>query len=232
VAHLEQSPNTDGCVLLFSGGRDSTIAALRLSGVHSPLVLLTVTSSHLIGIDRVRSRIAELRQHLPNCTEWIHAVTTGKDAGAEEGRIESCLPCHDIYLRTAVWIANKRKLRNIAAGYTSYQSDWLEQTPYAIESLKEILSATGKKLLLPASNVTSKDEAKAILNAHQLSIGALEQKCLKQQFNCKDLLPEMARKEIDRWADNLQRLLTTSEAIPVEIKHSLPIGEVEIASIA
>ncbi|HVB80636.1 MAG TPA: hypothetical protein VNE82_11915, partial [Candidatus Binataceae bacterium] len=41
-------PQTErACVLMFSGGRDSTLAALRLSKESTSLTLVTVTSDHL-----------------------------------------------------------------------------------------------------------------------------------------------------------------------------------------
>jgi hypothetical protein len=69
-------------VLMFSGGRDSTIAAVRLSRVVSELILVTVTSSHLVGIDRVRQRIAELRPILPRGSTWLHVGVPSGRPGA------------------------------------------------------------------------------------------------------------------------------------------------------
>lgn len=56
------------CVLLFSGGRDSTIAAVRLSRSFERLFLVTITSEHLIGIASVRRRLSELKSRLPQTT--------------------------------------------------------------------------------------------------------------------------------------------------------------------
>jgi PP-loop superfamily ATP-utilizing enzyme len=60
-----QSYGLDACLLMFSGGRDSTLAAVRMTRRGSPLILVTVSSSHLVGIDRVRRRLGELARIIP-----------------------------------------------------------------------------------------------------------------------------------------------------------------------
>jgi hypothetical protein len=49
----KMNPPSGACVLLFSGGRDSTISAIKLSAFFERLILVTVTSQHLVGMDAV-----------------------------------------------------------------------------------------------------------------------------------------------------------------------------------
>src|SRR5438552_11850009 len=62
IAHADAG---EACLLMFSGGRDSTLAALRLHHGRVPLRLVTVTSSHLTGINLVRRRLSELSKIPP-----------------------------------------------------------------------------------------------------------------------------------------------------------------------
>jgi hypothetical protein len=235
----------EACVLLFSGGRDSTIAAVRLSQVFERLVLVTVTTGHLIALHNVRRRLAELKIHLPQHSEWIHAVASSESTmrqyiskidaprpvsqGTKE--VESCLPCHLAYFRIALSIAVKVDAHFVAAGYTVYQSEWLEQTPYAIAQLKSILKRIGKELLLPSHDLKSKEEAQAFLREHNLTESALEQKCLKQQFNDTAVAPEVASAEIEAWGATLEHSLTSQSLNGLVIHAPMKISEVHADDI-
>jgi len=222
MTESHDSDGKSGCVLLFSGGRDSTIAALRLNPVYRPLLLLTITSAHLHGIETVKSRLNELRRLLSPGTEWIHAVAKPNGLGMEYSEIKSCLPCHSVYFLIALRIADDRGIAHIAAGYAGYQSSWLEQTPAALDQLTRIMGGMGKTLLVPAQNVLSKDEAKSILRSYELSDRALEQKCTKQQFNTREIQPDRATKEIENWGRNLERVLSLRDAGDfVEIRETM-----------
>jgi predicted subunit of tRNA(5-methylaminomethyl-2-thiouridylate) methyltransferase len=59
------------CVLMFSGGRDSSIAAVRLARAGRAPALVTISSDHLLGIGNVKRRLAELAVHLPAPTRWL-----------------------------------------------------------------------------------------------------------------------------------------------------------------
>lgn len=198
-----QGTSEEGCILLFSGGRDSSIAAIRLAEQFPRLILMTVTTAHLDGIQAVHKRLMELKQFLPPKAGWVRALAVNENL-VSIGKVESCLPCHRQYLTIAVSLAVREGIRNIAMGYAGYQSEWLEQTPLAIERLRVVLAELGLNLLLPAAGLRSKDEAREILRQHGLSDVALEQKCLKQQFNDDDLTAEQVTAEVDAWARELR----------------------------
>src|SRR5437660_5131536 len=77
------------CILLFSGGRDSTIAAIRLAASRR-IGLVTVSSNHLIGAERVRGRVADLVS-IFEPSFWLR-VRQPPSAPAEL-RHDTCLPC-------------------------------------------------------------------------------------------------------------------------------------------
>jgi hypothetical protein len=172
---------------------------------------MTVTTAHLDGIQAVHKRLLELKKFLPERAEWVRAIVANETL-VRIGAVESCLPCHRQYLTIAVSLAVREGMRNIALGYASYQSEWLEQTPLAIDRLRAILAELDLNLLLPAADLRSKDEAKAILRERGLSDLALEQKCLKQQFNDKDLTVEQVAVEIDAWCRELRTAFTSPPA--------------------
>jgi len=173
-----------------------------------------------------KERLSELREHLPADTEWVHAVTKLNSLGVESTEIESCLPCHSVYFLTALHIANERGIDHIAAGYAGYQSAWLEQTPDALDRVTKVMASVGKTFLVPVKDVPSKDDAKSILRSYNVSDVALEQKCLKQQFNAKEIQADIASKEIDKWGRNLERVLALSNALDfVEIRNSSTFRE-------
>ena len=198
------------CVLLFSGGRDSTIAAVRLTPIVERLVLVTVTSEHLAGIDAVRRRLLELKQHLPASTKWLHIHQPTTLPVGQLFKAPTCLPCHCMYTAIGIILAERLNANSLAFGYTRYQSDWPEQTLYAIERLTGVLTSRKIRLVLPAYNIASKSDAIAELTRYHLSPEALEQKCSRQEFNVDTLEPSHLKDEIAVWE---QVLLETLEAL-------------------
>jgi hypothetical protein len=119
---------------MFSGGRDSTLAALRLHRSATPLSLVTVTSSHLIGLNLVRRRLSELSKVLPETTPWLNVrqpVDLKTDTSFYE---QTCLPCHHAYVVVSGAIAALTGIRSLAFGYAGYQNNWPEQTPVPSEN--------------------------------------------------------------------------------------------------
>ncbi len=182
---------------MFSGGRDSTLAAIRLAQEFSELMLVTVSSEHLIGVEKVAERIQELAPHLPAGSQWVrlkqmHSTSTESLIAA------TCLPCHRSYVAAGVALARQESISNLAFGYAGYQSAWPEQTAHATDLLKKLLGSAGIQLHLPVYELVTKQQAISQLEALKLKPEALEQKCLKQQTNI-ELAPQVLLKELDRW---------------------------------
>jgi hypothetical protein len=208
------------CILLFSGGRDSTIAAVRLSKNFPKLILATVTTDHLVGINSVRQRLAELKKHLPSNTEWFHIIPQQGQPVPSELKELTCLPCHQVYVAVGAILAKRFGAESIAFGYAGYQSSWPEQTTKAIERLSFVLKAQGLRLILPTYDVMTKEAIQSELTRYQLSSDALEQKCLKQQFNI-ELKPDHLSIEIDVWEKGLAKILGKLDTLSIEVVTAL-----------
>lgn len=213
----------DACLLMFSGGRDSTLAAVRMARRGLPLLLLTVSSNHLVGVERVRQRLRELAKIVPAETRWIlikQPAELGTDTSFYQ---QTCLPCHHAYVVVAAVLARFTGLRRLAFGYASYQSDWPEQTPLAVESLGRVLARHEVTLELPVHDIYAPQDAVRELAEFGLSTASLEQKCLRQVTNVKldhDLLAQQVR----LWEEAIDRSVAQIDAIRIEIVDAVTLG--------
>lgn len=206
-ASTEVSKKSNTCVLLFSGGRDSSVAAVRLSKQFDELILVTVTSDHLVGVDLVRSRLKELKPHMNSKTKWINIVPIPNNSRVIVLNEKTCLPCHHAYVAIGSSIANQFNANTLSFGYAGYQSWWPEQTPYATNKLAEVLAGRGLQLALPVYDVGTKEGIIAELADLKLSTGSLEQKCLQQVYNI-ELDGDTLKREIDEWARGIENILS------------------------
>jgi hypothetical protein len=201
---------------MFSGGRDSTLAALRLHEEGRPFALVTVSSSHLVGIEKVRERLNELRGYLPARTPWIH-VTQPAELNTDVSFYErTCLPCHHAYVVVAAAVAKLAGAAKLAFGYVGYQSSWPEQSPLAVASLRNVLARFGIGLELPVYSVATRDQLLAQLDLRGITSVSLEQKCLRQVNNVV-LTDDRLREQVGLWERAIQRSLTSLASIDIEI---------------
>jgi hypothetical protein len=209
---VEMSERT--CILMFSGGRDSTLAAIRLSRAWDRLVLVTVTSADMKGLARVSRRLSELRLLLPANTCWVHV--SFQEEPHRDGGAKTCLTCHQAYIVAGIMVANKFQTNHIALGYSGYQSGWAEQTPYAIMKLNEVLTAHGFNLLLPVTDLVRKEDALLELRSNDLSDEALEQKCVRQIID-PGLTGDSLHKEVDEWSKDLSNAMTNIDQASLQM---------------
>jgi hypothetical protein len=212
-------------VLMFSGGRDSTLAALRLHESGYNPILVTIISSHLTGCENVRRRVRELASHLSPETPWI--LTRQPDELRTDTSFyeQTCLPCHHAYVVAGAAVAAKVGLASLAFGYAEYQNAWPEQTLLAVGRLTRVLARNGIDLILPVYNLASRDEAIAQLAAKSLSTGALEQKCIRQITNV-ELEPHRLRQQIDLWEKAIEASLLAVDTINIEALEALNLGSI------
>ena len=211
------------CIVMFSGGRDSTLAALRLHRACSQIALVTVSSGHLVGIDRVKRRLTELAQILPAetvCLQVRQPANLQTDVSFYE---QTCLPCHHAYVVVSAAIAATLGARRLAFGYAGYQSDWPEQTPLAVSRLQSVLARHGIALELPVYDLVSRSTAKAELTEAGLSDEALEQKCLRQVTNVA-LDDQHLKQQVSRWEEAIDRSLSARHAISIEVTAREQLG--------
>ncbi len=213
----------NACLLMFSGGRDSSLAALRLHKAGARLVLVTVTSEHLIGIDRVWRRLSELSLSLPAETPWIHVRQPTELQTDMSFYEQTCLPCHHGYVVVSGAIAKVIGTHRLAFGYAGYQSAWPEQTTLAVSSLRRILARHGIMLELPVYDLLSRDDALTELATHGLSTESLEQKCLRQVTNIA-LADERLKQQIGLWEAAIDHSMFIIDSINIEVLSHTMLG--------
>jgi hypothetical protein len=210
----EQLKAKAGCILMFSGGRDSSLAAIRLSAPGQPLTLVTVSADHLFGFERVRQRLAELELQLPCGTRWMR-IRQPRNLGNFGAAFErTCLPCQHDYALAGALIAKQLGIPRLAFGYASYQSSWPEQHPTATAALSGVLGEVGIRLELPVYDLASRQDAMAKLAAAGLDDRALEQKCSRQIFNLP-LDNKALKSHLGHWAQELRKSLSQTVEIDV-----------------
>ena len=214
---------TEPSLVMFSGGRDSTLAALRLHRAGAPITMVTVTSTHLVGIESVRKRLIELSHHLPADTRWLQ-IRQPQELRTDTSFYEqTCLPCHHAYVVASGVLAGLLGARRLAFGYAGYQMDWPEQTPLAVARLADVLARYDIKLELPVYDIASRAAAIAELERFGLSPSSLEQKCLRQVTNVA--LPEARlREQIDLWEAAIDRSMQALDTIEVEVIAESTLG--------
>jgi tRNA(Ile)-lysidine synthase TilS/MesJ len=208
---------------MFSGGRDSTLAAIRLLEDGLRPTLITVTSSHLFGYTAVEARLKELKNILP--AETIHMqVAQPRDLRVDqEFYFRTCLPCQHAYVVTAAVVAKHRGAKKIAFGYANYQGDWPEQTLLATGALSRAVADFGLELLLPAYTFEDKELVKERLEHYGLSSQALEQKCSQQVHNIA-LTPDHLRQQVDGWESAIRASLRQLDDIKLEVFSTRYLG--------
>jgi hypothetical protein len=213
----------DSTVLMFSGGRDSTLAAARLHEEGAVVTLVTLSSDHLRGINRVHDRLRDMRHVVPTETVWIH-LRQPTDLKTDTSFYErTCLPCHHAYVVAAAVIAKAAHASTLAFGYAGYQNTWPEQTPLAVDRLRFVLHTYGIRLNLPVYDIGSREEACAELARRGLTTEALEQKCLRQVSNVA-LAPERLQAQVSLWEAAIVASLSSIAAINLEVLDVKTVG--------
>lgn len=211
-------------LLMFSGGRDSTLAAMRMHAQGATLALVTVTSSHLVGMDRVRTRLSELAMHLPDDTPWFHVRQPTELRTDTSFYEQTCLACHHAYVAVSGSVARTLSASRLAFGYAGYQKDWPEQSLLAISCLRGVLARHGIELVLPVYDIPSKAAAIAELEALGLNSAALEQKCLQQITNVV-LSDERLRQQVGLWEAAIDGSMSKISDIEVDVVERRTLGE-------
>jgi hypothetical protein len=212
------------CVVMFSGGRDSTLAAVRLAQNGDKLILVTVTSGGLTGIERVSRRLKELRPLLSDDTCWVH-VRFPEDAERAANE-KTCLTCHQAYIVAGAMVADKFDAKHIALGYSGYQASWAEQTPYAICKLNTVLNSNGFELVLPVTNILQKEDAVQELRSNGLNEDPLEQRCVRQIIDPCFVGDELHR-AVDAWVNELVKAMSGRQPMSLDIMATQQFSDLE-----
>jgi hypothetical protein len=129
--------------------------------------------------------------------KWEYLVKTSANTSIQEELPRSCLLCALSKITASISICKNCDFDTIAMGYTDYQNDWAEQTPYAIELQKEELKKQDIEFILPSQNLTSKSEASNTLNFHKLSPNSLENPCCVSRWGTQPVSKELIKECIE-----------------------------------
>jgi predicted subunit of tRNA(5-methylaminomethyl-2-thiouridylate) methyltransferase len=222
---VESSPVavTGNSIVMFSGGRDSTLATIRLAQEKLNLTLVTVSSDHLVGIDQVKVRLAELSRLLPATTEWIRIKQPTELRADTSFYSQTCLPCHHAYVVVGAAIAKKLAADSLAFGYVGYQNTWPEQTPTAVASLRSITERHGIKLLLPVYDIANRNQVIQELVGAGVQSNALEQKCSLQVKNIA-LNAEQLIAQVALWEKAITKSIAMIDEIEISIIERAPLS--------
>lgn len=219
------SPKDRHCVLMFSGGRDSTLAALKLREEGYNITLITVQSTHLHGIISVKKRLRELRSHLPDNTPWLVIQQPSQLRTDTSFYEKTCLPCHHAYVVIAAALSLRLKTSALAFGYAGYQNTWPEQTPLATSRLRALLRRHNIELILPVYDRQSRQHVVDELRAFGVSTDSLEQKCLRQVFNIA-LSEDKLIAQITLWEQAIEDSITQLDLIDINTTTFTTIKEI------
>lgn len=191
-------------ILLFSGGRDSTLAALRLFQQYHSITLLTFSTERLDGLSNVYKRYEELRRHI-KFDAYVLRLSGENPRSIQFA--DSCLNCQANYISAAISTMKQLSIRILAMGFTRYQAYLPEQNKTATRLLgKEVFSKRGIRMILPVYRFTSKEQIDLELNKYSgISKESLEQKCKVKTKGFSDH-PDISRDEYQRWVNHINLL--------------------------
>lgn len=217
--------NARHCLLMFSGGRDSTLSALRLHKLGFKLTLITVKSDHLFGMSAVHTRLRDLSRTLPTDTPWL-AIQQPSQLRTDTSFYEmTCLPCHHAYVVIAAALTLRLRTPHLAFGYTGYQNTWPEQTPLATSRLRDVLRRHQIDLHLPVYHCQTRQEVIAELRAFGVTTASLEQKCIRQVNNI-ELSESRLTAQINLWEQAIEESIKHLQLIDINSDNALSIGDI------
>ncbi|NQT26656.1 DUF523 domain-containing protein [candidate division KSB1 bacterium] len=180
---------TKKALVLFSGGRDSSVVAGLLAQKNFDLDLLIFDNGASSKIDLIEYRINELKENFPlskikvtfeNCSSLLKdiALIHIEDDIKKYGYNLICMGCKLAMLSQAVCYCIDNKINLIATGFVAYENEWPEQMPDVLPLLETMLKKYSIKFINPIYFVESKVEIKKILSKMGLSTNSLEPTCL------------------------------------------------------
>lgn len=171
--------------VLFSGGRDSTLAACRLAYRGAQIHLLTGFSGLGIGSEIVNVRVREMRKHFGNSiVAWETLDIRGLVGAIAFRNIEEDFRIFDTNLvllgeKLALHTEATRYCLNLeisylADGTSGYQSDLPEQMPEAVSIFGEFAHEYDIQYLTPIIEYKSEEQVKDELFMLGLSTKSIE----------------------------------------------------------
>lgn len=171
--------------VMFSGGRDSTLAAAYYAERGCAVHLLTFENGSHQAIEIVRSRVKELRSRWPeevriwnilSCSKALRdiALMTLTADVRLYGEQLVCLGSAFAMVARSIDYCVSRSVPTLAVGYAAYQRHYPEQSPAAIQFFAAFAKEYHVDFRCPGQSRETEEEAKVMLDALGLSPKALE----------------------------------------------------------
>lgn len=167
---------------MFSGGVDSTVAALSLANDYDEIHLLTYENGHgNAHLKRTIKRAAELRKHcaahirhsiinIQDIFELIVTRSLENDYKDFQSGFIWCMGCK-IAMHTRTIIYNLSQSIAIAADGSSLETDeMVEQMPSSVRSMREFYKNNNIDFIVPNYNQT-RDEKRTLLKKLRFKMG-------------------------------------------------------------
>ena len=178
-------PDEKTTLVLFSGGRDSSLAACLLATGGRRVHLLTCNNGVCIGGELSQHRYVELQTALGQRLDGRTVVPTMglfrrialQDIESDFARFGKNLILLGSQLAThteGIMYCLDHGLKSLAVGSTKYQEHFPEQMGVARERLKAFCGEFGIEYLLPVGHFASEDDVKYRLLDYGVSTKSLE----------------------------------------------------------
>ncbi len=192
ISKRHQERNDNDCLLLYSGGKDSTLAAIRLYNAGYNVHFIHFDNGYMRDHDKPYLTFQETfdKEKEYYFDYGLSAVNVKQlfeeyfsNWSKEENNNPSliseirCLSCRMAMYTKAIQIAKERGYKYIAEGARISQKFMLEQLPIT-NRLKELAESEGIKLLLPVLYVDDDQKEIEELLANGHSSKTWESKCL------------------------------------------------------
>ena len=189
ISKRHQERQNNDCLLLYSGGKDSTLAAIRLYKAGYNVHFIHFDNGHMLDQNKPYLTFLEtFNKDKDYYFDYSLSSVDIKDLFNEyfnefessDPQIESeirCLSCRMAMYTKAIQIAKEKGYKYIAEGARISQKFMLEQIPI-IERLKDLASQQGIKLLCPVLYVDDDQKLIDELLENGHSSKTWESKCL------------------------------------------------------
>lgn len=178
---------TEKIAILFSGGIDSSLAALNMSYEGFDVYLLKYSTGTLHSKELYRIRYEEMKENNEKIKELIIQDISGLFRKIALFSLEEdfskystsliCLGCRlAMHVQTIIYCKNNN-IKLVADGSSKKQSYYCEQSNIALKLFEELYNEYGIKYINPIYNL-SKKEIKYELFENGISIQSLEDTCL------------------------------------------------------
>ncbi len=172
-------------VVLFSGGRDSSLTACMLANDDHVVHLLTCATGATIGAELADYRYEELRRRfasriagrelIPIHGLFRRVALADIEADFQRFRKNLILLGAQLAMHTAAIVHCRAKnISCVASGFTTYEAHFPEQMPVAIQMIKQFMADFGIRYITPVYDYSSEDQVKYALLDFGITTKSLE----------------------------------------------------------